>query len=255
MRKVPSLFAALLLVGCVRLASPPPEQWFALGDLRAPLRDYPAAGASPCETDPMAMVADLEQMNALLFEFLQRTAPAQLATDRNGLLLVLAQRELPDALDRYSILASTVGGCGHPPGYRADTTSARALELVAQSRTRLEEAPRLLTAAKQQRAAEAWRVSEARARESERATWCPPDAKTADVFYAWESPVGAIEWYFCDGARVVSEAGETWHVPAPPEVHTRATPAPAGYLKAAKKYPASEIRRPPSEARASSTPP
>ena len=80
-------------------------------------------------------------------------------------------------------------------------------------------------------------------------------AKTADVFYAWESPTGAIEWYFCDGARVVSEAGETWHVPAPPEVHTRATPAPAGYLKAAKKYPDSEIRRPPAEARAGSTPP
>lgn len=237
--------------GCARAPAKPPELYeFSLGGLRAPNRAYWSAGTDPCRVSRTLVADEARAMNALLTRFLEQTAlsPDSEWPAEQLALLEEGARMLPPELDVYERTLTSLSGCKPDPAVDVAALAAEGQKLVEQSRARLPNAAQVVANVRMRQAKAEWRQKELAAQSSERQAWCPPKPKPIpDIFYAWEDENGRLEWLFCDGSRVVAEANsEPEYVPpeTPPRVKAKQTPA--GFVKAAKSFPESEIRRPPS---------
>lgn len=246
------LLLSAVVTGCVRAVVPaPPPRDVTLGSLKAPARDYAAAGVSPCEVDPATVAGDITAVNALLESFLAQTSAAPDAAWSGDQIKLLddAQRALPPVLDAQDATLSALAACQLPDKHPAKELAGRSAELSRDARKRLEAAPSLLVVLYKRKAIEDWKAKELAARETERKNWCPPKpSPLPEIYYAWEGEPGHIEWLFCDGSKVVTRPGaEPEHTPPPEELRraSRSIQTPSGYVKAAKRFPDSEIRRPP----------
>lgn len=237
--------------GCARAPAKPPELYeYSLGGQRAPNRSYWSAGVDPCRVARTLTADETRAMNALLARFLEQTSlapdaqwpPEQLA------LLEEGARTLPPELEVYERTLSSLAGCRQEKGGPdVAALSAEGVQLIQQARERIPNASAVAAGVRKRKAISDWRAGELAAQETEKQSWCPPKPKPIpDIYFAWQDETGKLEWLFCDGSRVTAQTGEEpQYVAVEPQPKVKTKQTPAGFVKAAKGFPDSEIRRPP----------
>lgn len=249
-----SLLTAVVIAcgaGCARAPAKPPELYeYSLGGQRAPNRAYWTAGVDPCRVSRSLAADEAKAMNALLTKFLERTAFAPESVWPAEALALLEEggRTLPPELEVYERTLTSLAGCKPDKTVDVKPVAEEGMKLVAQARERLPSAASVVQNVRKRQAMDEWRAKELAAQTTERQAWCPPKpTPVPDIFYAWQDETGRLEWLFCDGSRVVAEAGgEPKYVAADPPPKKKPAQTPAGFVQAAKSFPESEIRRPPS---------
>lgn len=248
-----SLLTAVVIAcgfGCARAPAKPPDLYeYSLGGQRAPNRAYWSAGVDPCRVSRSLAADEARAMNALLTKFLERTAfaPESIWPAEALSLLEEGGRTLPPELEVYERTLTSLADCKPDPAVDVKPLAEEGMKLVAQTRERLPSAASVVNNVRRRQAIDAWRAQELAAQGTERQAWCPPKPKPIpDIFYAWQDETGRLEWLFCDGSKVVAEAGgEPQYVQPDPPPKKKPTQTPAGFVQAAKAFPESEIRRPP----------
>lgn len=220
---------------------PPAEQMLTLGAKQASYRAYRPTEA--CGVEPRIIAADLESMNRLLIAFLTTTSAGVdgVWADEHIALLEEATQKLPPALSTHDAALAALGDCNLSP--QNDENVRTGLELLAQAKRRLSEAPELLAVATAKRDFARWREAQPAQQQSAREQWCPKKGKSRTLFYAFDEQ-GRTEWLFCDGSKVIAAPGSPpQHVSA--DGSSSSGKKAKAYLDAAARYPPSEINRAP----------
>ncbi len=242
---------AAVVTGCARAPIKPPEvREYSLGGLTAPTRDYAGTGKSVCRVDRELVAEETGAMNTLLERWLDQTsanADAMWSDEQLG-LLASGSESLSPALDSHERVLTELAACS--PDGKVDLTAvvSRGQQLTPLARNRLASAPQLLAELKHRQRIAEWKAKELAAQPVEHQTWCPQKPRPiADIYYAWQDETGRTEWLFCDGNKVVAPPnGDPSHVAAEGyNPKKRGSQTPAGFVAAAKRFPDSEIRRPP----------
>jgi len=250
----PFFLLAATVTGCARLPVKAPEALqFSLGGVTAPTRDYAGTGKSVCRVDREMVAQETGAMNALLQKWLEQTSPeaSPPLSDEQLQLLETGAQQLPPVLAYHQWVLAELATC--PPDGEVELTEVvgKGQQLVPQAKARVEAAPQLLSRFSRATLIAEWKAKELAAQKTEHSTWCPATPRLiADIFYAWQDETGRTEWLFCDGNRVVAEpGGQPVHVPAEGyNPKRRGGQTPEGFLAAARRFPDSEIRRPPESA-------
>jgi hypothetical protein len=240
------------LLGCARaIRRPPPEAFVQLGGKRASYRPW-AKVDELCLYEPALFQRDIDSMNALLANFLERTSAGVEGAWGQEQIAILedAQVLLPVALavEAASIEAAQLAGC-------AFEGLAQAKELNALATKRLAQAPELLKVARAKVALAQWKETHPLDEQQARDARCANGAKPPVLFHACEDEAGRLVWQFCDGAKVVATPGNlpAFQAPPPPTSEPKSKkpkkapkpPAPEQYLDAAAKYPPADVARAP----------
>jgi hypothetical protein len=244
------LLIALAVSGCVREFRPPPVQELQLGTKTAPYRTYAAKTLCFAGRDYQpTLKGELTAMNELLGAFLQGTSagPEGVWATEHVQMLEHAQSALTPALDAYEATLSQAKDCLFEHKYEFPELARKGLELVRQSRQRVADAGGLLPTVRAKAELSKWKDQLAKDQDSEHSNWCPPKPRPApDVYFALEDETGRTEWLFCDGTKVVNHPGaKAPEYVAPGEGRPASKSMQSSYLKAAAKYPSSQIRRAP----------
>ncbi|MDQ3262576.1 MAG: hypothetical protein M3Y59_02775 [Myxococcota bacterium] len=239
------------MTGCARAPIKPPEvREYSLGGLSAPTRDYAGTGKSVCRVDRALVAEETAAMNTLLEQWLDQTsanADAMWSDPQLGLLEAGSQ-SLSPALDSHERVLAELAACPEVGKVDLATLVSRGQQLAPLARNRLASAPKLLADLKHRQRIAEWKAKELAAQPVEHQTWCPAKPRPiADIYYAWQDETGRTQWLFCDGNKVVAEPnGAPTHVAAEGyNPKKRGGQTPAGFVSAAKRFPDSEIRRPP----------
>ncbi|HLT31798.1 MAG TPA: hypothetical protein VK013_17305, partial [Myxococcaceae bacterium] len=156
------------------------------------------------------------------------------------------QRELPGYLDSLKALREGQTTCPGDEALREVT--ARVTRLEVETRTRLDNAARVVDDLRMAAAVADWNAAQVKAEEEAREAWCPTGddlPSSPEVYYAREDSKAVETWYFCDGTRVVRYPGEDAVVKAPEEQQRRRRPRDIVYLRAIGNFPDSEVKRAP----------
>ena len=243
------LLIALAVPGCVRKLRPPPAQELRLGTKVAPYRAY--APGTLCSAGPgyqPVLKAELEAMNELLAAFLEGTAsgPEGVWDIEHVELVAHAQATLLPVLDAYEETLYQASRCRFEARHGFRDLVVRGLEQVEKTRERVASAAELLPQLRARAELKKWKDQQAVEQETEHANWCPPRPRPApDVYFALSDETGRTEWLFCDGSRVVDEAGKAPEYVPPKAGHPVSRALQGAFLRAAGRYPQSQIRRPP----------
>jgi hypothetical protein len=244
---IPTLSSLILLTAsaCVREVRPPPAQDLTLAGLTAPARDW--SGVKVCNVPAATRAEDLTAAAELLERWLEVvTLNPEQWTSVHQQALEGGQRELPAYLDSLKALRDGQATC---PGDEAlrDVT-ARVARLEVETRTRLDNATRVVDDLRMAAEVADWTAAQEKAEEEARGAWCPTGddlPSSPEVYYAREDSKAVESWYFCDGTRVVRYPGEDAVVKAPEETQRRRRPRDIVYLRAIGNFPSSEVKRAP----------
>jgi hypothetical protein len=243
------LLIALAVSGCVREFRPPAAEELSLGSKVANFRHYASGTLCFAGRDYQPVLkGELTSMNELLEAFLQGTSsgPEGVWATEHVEMLDRAQTGLLPALDAYELTLNQVKDCLFEHRYEFPETARRGLEYIRQSRQRVASAATLLPQLRAKAELGRWKEQQAKEQESEHSNWCPPKPRPApDVYFALESETGHTEWLFCDGTKVVGQPGKAPEYVAPKEGKPASKGVQGTYLRAAAKYPPSQIRRAP----------
>jgi len=252
------LLIALAVSGCVREFRPPGAEELSLGTKVATYRTYAPGTLCFAGRDYQPVLkGELTAMNELLTAFLEGTSsgPEGAWSPESVDLLDRAQTSLLPALDAYEDTLTQVKDCLFEHRFGFPDLARRGLEHVRLARQRVEEAGTLLPQIRAKAELAKWKEQQAKERESEQSNWCPPKPRPApDVYFALEDENGLTEWLFCDGTRVVGAPGKLPELQPPREGKVPSKVVQQMYLRAAAKYPASQIRRAPKPTAASAAP-
>lgn len=251
------LLVAAVVTGCARNVKPPAAEDYSLAGLSAPVRDYSAVKV--CNVKRAILAEELFAFNALLEKWLDQTSAdaSGMWSDEQLALLEEGSRTLPPVLATQQATIDALSPCKPDRKYDVSEIIARGVQLIPMARNRVETGPKVVAEVRRRKVVDAWRTKELATQETERTNWCPPTVRgMPDVFYAWQDETGKLEWLFCDGSKVVAEPNaEPQHVGGPGyDAKKRGANKPDAFVKAAQKFPDSEIRRPPSAEAAAETP-
>lgn len=236
---------AAVVVGCVKqVIRPPTEAFVSLGGKKAPYRAWGRV-SDLCAVDPQQFTGEQQALTALLAEWLgQTSAPADGAWDDEHLaLLEEGARVLPPALElqKESLEKASQVGC-HFEGLWSPG------ELNAQARRRVDEAPWLIVQVKARLALARWKEARPAQQQAARETSCSQKMKPPApiLYFAAEDETAKLEWFFCDGSRVVASPGNppTWIVD-PTAKKLKKEPDPKVWLDVAAKFPGENVSRAP----------
>ena len=244
------LWISALVPGCAsRRAESPPVQTLDLGSRHSPYRNY--KGYNLCAQNSAQLVAELDQVNAVLSDFLQSTSagPEGVWAAEHLALLADGQKSLPPALGALQETYRRLRQCRLDPASGLPEIVRQGDELARQSGARLDDAPELLAVGEARRAIAQWEESLPTLREKSRRVGCkkrPGGAKKPVAFFATESSEGTRSWYFCDGTWVRGKTGAPAEAirpkgKAPPKGKDGSTP----YLETAARFPPDQISRSP----------
>jgi hypothetical protein len=234
--------AGVLVIACAPRVQLPKATDIRLGSVTAPARDY--RGVDVCLVDADKLPGEIDAMNALLQEFLGVTSAGAKGVWADEHLDKLEQgmKVLPSALDGYEPLVAAT--CSFPHYLDLPDRLRAGAELARQSRKRVNEGGALLAQLRHGQAMAKWREEDAKKQETERQAWCAAKPKPVpDIFYASQDDLGRREWHFCDGSKVVAPKGA--ELQFVPPTGKKAPAAVAGFIKAAKKFPDSQIAKAP----------
>lgn len=221
-----------------------------MGTRVVPYREYASgtlcsAGAAYQPT----LQGELEGMNVFLSDFLQGTsaAPDGALTQESIDVLAGAEKSLTPALTAYEKTLQAASQCiGFDRKYQFPDLIKKGQELSRQARQRIAGSAGLLPVLQAKLQLQQWKQQQRAEQETERASWCPPKPRgVPDVYFALEDENGRVEWLFCDGATVVDGPDHPPEFVAPKDGKPVPRAGQAVYLRAASKYPESQIRRAP----------
>lgn len=224
---------------------------YELGPWRATYRDYPTSPASICSAEPRWLEEELQSVNSVLAQFLDRTGtPADEPWSSRDLdLLQEGMKSLPPVLRTHERNLQALADCGFADRRGLPILRQRGLEYVADVRERLKGAPALLEYLAAKRSLERWR-REQPSREYDAKATCPEQRKrraTPEIYYAYEAETGQVRWLFCNGAQVVTAPSSTLEFRPPVDASRRELRRlkAKDFLQAAREFPNAQIDRPP----------
>lgn len=240
-----------LALGACAAKKAAPMQQYSLGMARADYRDYTGAKANICDAEPRWLTDELSAMNGLMTRFLSETEqvknPQSVDYARSVELVKEASGSLEKVMAVHQSNLQAMQKCGFAKSGAFPDIAKRGMELMAQSRARLEEGNQLLALEEAQRK---WKEEAPQREQTARQTWCAktPEVGSTDLYYARRYIDGSTEWLFCDGHVVQSGAkgGEpTLLSPGNLSARDRRKVKPPRYLEAAQSYPVEEIDKQP----------
>jgi hypothetical protein len=237
----------LLAAACSKNITPPPLSGFPLHQQAEAFRDWRSVYA--CEADEQLVESELSRFNEFAETFLQNTSgKTKLSENQQAALLEIAP-QLQPLLDGIGNLIFQIPSCPFSKNSQLMSLHRKASGLLSLSRQRVQQAPTLLNALKENSAIALWKKAQPAAIEKARQEWCPPPGQrspTPDVFYASEDETLRKEWLLCNGTQMIVKHGEEIFIVPPknPPPRYRSYPRKL-YLDAAENYPDSQVQRPP----------